>query len=821
MPNRFVLPRVLSRRCSLRSKDQLRRVATLWQRVATYHGKILHIALTCVELYAMIILRCRCVEVMKMKITENVLHYYINLLRTRDIEERNRSETDSCVNALYNAIRTMKHSRKSMVCGEDLSYLDFGYIPLNEIYWNKPEASPTIFRNSFMSEVNFRSGHCRRIWNAVFNHSNEMLMSSGQENSVILWDIGSGLAKHRWMFDRKINSLHFSPDDSLCLIATEDKIYIFDSHTYENKAVLDLMDPSDKSIISKLYLGESDIRFSINGDLLSIDRYGSLLKVWNLKKPKDRYRNICLYPTPLPGSVKIVNRQNAFTNTMNKFFIVLSSGYIAFYDHDSKMTWYNDEFEVELGKIAPNGMFCLIADHNCAAIVDAETGSIKHNLIEQELWIKQIDISPDSIYCLTLYEDNTIDIWHSSNGQHIKNINSLSTYSIKQVFFVSVDNSIQLLIYTDTTIMTYDFSNDRILNHIAYNSDVELSAVLHNNNFCCFPLNSTLVIWNLKDGRVEKLLKGYMPYISSLAISSNQEYAIIGLESGNVSIWDLQEKKIVKEYTFSYSPVMGISISNNGKMQGICYPEYMVSSLDFFGNYKIIPIEKRGIGVINSNSHIYFETGNYNKESHAYTNVEIVDSTSNEPVLRFNTDSVFPIDHFIERITLISKPMNKIACSNGKVLINQDYHTITLFDLVDKKKRVYHIGEENVITIGECIVNLAFTNENSFYILKNNNLSIWNINDDTKPYALYSFNFDKSNKRKADIGCGAYCSQTKTILYAEREIALNAFLFDCESLKEIAELHPLSHAHIIGCDFNGVITDDFTKKIINQNGGLI
>ena len=75
--------------------------------------------------------------------------------------------------------------------------------------------------------------------------------------------------------------------------------------------------------------------------------------------------------------------------------------------------------------------------------------------------------------------------------------------------------------------MTYDFSNDRILNHIAYNSDVELSAVLHNNNFCCFPLNSTLVIWNLKDGRVEKLLKGYMPYISSLAISSNQEYAIM------------------------------------------------------------------------------------------------------------------------------------------------------------------------------------------------------------------------------------------------------------------------------------------------------
>ena len=132
-----------------------------------------------------------------MKIDKNVLHYYIDLLRTGNVEERNWCEKDSCVNALYNAIRTMKHSRKNMVCGEDLSYLDFGYIPLNEVYWNKPGASPTIFRNSFMSEVNFRSGHCRRIWNTVFNHSNDMLMSSGQENSVILWYIGSGFAKHR------------------------------------------------------------------------------------------------------------------------------------------------------------------------------------------------------------------------------------------------------------------------------------------------------------------------------------------------------------------------------------------------------------------------------------------------------------------------------------------------------------------------------------------------------------------------------------------------------------------------------------------------
>lgn len=755
-----------------------------------------------------------------MKIEKNVLHYYIDLLRTRNVEERNWSETDSRVNALYNAIRTMKHSRKSIVCGEDLSYLDFGYIPLNEIYWNKPGASPTIFRNSFMSEVNFRSGHCRRIWNTVFNHSNDMLMSSGQENSVILWNIGSGLAKHRWMFDRKINSLRFSPDDSLCLIATGDKIYIFDSHTYENKAVLNLTDSSDKSVISKLYLGESDIQFGINGDLFSIDRFGSSLKLWNVHNPKDGYREICLYPAQFSSSIKIVNRCSTFTNTKNCFFAVLSSGCIALYDHDSKRTWYNDEFEVEQGIIAPNAKFCLIADHDCAAIVDAETGSIKHDLIEQELWIKHIDISPDSSYCLTVYEDNTIDIWNSSNGQHIKRINSLSMYSIKRAIFVTVDNTIQLLIYTDTAIMTYDFSNDRILKHIAYNSDVEFSAVSH-NNLCCFPLNSSLGIWNMKEGRIEKKLKGYMPYISSLAISSNQEYAIIGLDSGNASIWNLEEQKIVREFTFSNSPVIGISISNNCKMQGICYPDYMVSSLDFFENYIITPIAKQGIDVISSNSHVYFETGNYKKESHAYTNVEIVDSISNEPVLKFNTDAVFPIDPFIEYITLISKPMNRIACSNGKVLINQDYHTITLFDIADKKEKFFHIGEKKEITVGECVLALSFTDDNYFSILTNNNLSLWSINDDTKPYALYSFRSKKTNNREIEIGCGAYCSLTNTLLYAERDVALSALLIDCESLTEIAELFPLSHAHFIGCDFNGVKTDDITKVIIRQNGGLI
>ena len=64
-------------------------------------------------------------------IQKNNLHYYVGLLRMDDTKQRTSEQSDTCVTALHNIIRTMGFSRHDKICGEDFSGLDFGNIPFN------------------------------------------------------------------------------------------------------------------------------------------------------------------------------------------------------------------------------------------------------------------------------------------------------------------------------------------------------------------------------------------------------------------------------------------------------------------------------------------------------------------------------------------------------------------------------------------------------------------------------------------------------------------------------------------------------------------
>lgn len=61
-----------------------------------------------------------------MLLQKNVLHDYVNILRMKESEDRTSEQSESCVRALHNIIRTMKMSRHDKICGEDFSRLDWG-----------------------------------------------------------------------------------------------------------------------------------------------------------------------------------------------------------------------------------------------------------------------------------------------------------------------------------------------------------------------------------------------------------------------------------------------------------------------------------------------------------------------------------------------------------------------------------------------------------------------------------------------------------------------------------------------------------------------
>lgn len=175
---------------------------------------------------------------MSLDIQKNELHYYDDLLRMRDSEQRSSEQTKLCVRALHNVIRTMRFSRHDKVCGEDFSQLDFGTIPLNGIYFSNDGNNPSSFNRSVVHSHNFIDGHSSFIDAVAYSDDGKLIATGDNIGNLILWNASSGLSLEEWHLGEKINSVIFSSDDNylhIGLKSTIIRISLFGSKSYYNQ----------------------------------------------------------------------------------------------------------------------------------------------------------------------------------------------------------------------------------------------------------------------------------------------------------------------------------------------------------------------------------------------------------------------------------------------------------------------------------------------------------------------------------------------------------------------------------------------------------
>lgn len=140
-----------------------------------------------------------------MTIQKNNLHYYVDLIRN------NRQNECGC--ALNSIIHTMRLCRNNFICREDFSNLDFGYLPLNGIFFSLNGESPCSFRGSLFSEWNFRkSGHFDRVIHAKFSRDSRFLITWGKDARIIVWNIESRLPCFEYESSYQYNASGDTPD---------------------------------------------------------------------------------------------------------------------------------------------------------------------------------------------------------------------------------------------------------------------------------------------------------------------------------------------------------------------------------------------------------------------------------------------------------------------------------------------------------------------------------------------------------------------------------------------------------------------------------
>ena len=87
---------------------------------------------------------------MKFNLQKNVLHYYMDLLRSKAVTDAG--------NALNNILVTMRRNRHDRICGECFDELDFGNILLNDIFFSDDGEIPSSFNFCSINEWNIHGG---------------------------------------------------------------------------------------------------------------------------------------------------------------------------------------------------------------------------------------------------------------------------------------------------------------------------------------------------------------------------------------------------------------------------------------------------------------------------------------------------------------------------------------------------------------------------------------------------------------------------------------------------------------------------------------
>lgn len=133
---------------------------------------------------------------MSLDIQKNELHYYVDLLRLKDMEQRSTEQAKVCVKALHNVIRTMSLSRNFKICGECFDNLDFGNIILNNIYFSDNCENPSSFRKCKFSEWNVHGGLLGRLYHVEFSDDCNNIVTLSNDGKAIVWNLESRMMKN-------------------------------------------------------------------------------------------------------------------------------------------------------------------------------------------------------------------------------------------------------------------------------------------------------------------------------------------------------------------------------------------------------------------------------------------------------------------------------------------------------------------------------------------------------------------------------------------------------------------------------------------------
>lgn len=367
----------------------------------------------------------------------------------------------------------------------------------------------------------------------------------------------------------RINDMQYSPDGTILAVATTIGIWIYDTDTYQEQA---LLSNKNKGVVKILFNPEGTT-------LQSFERFGGI-SLWDI--PTRSIKNkigkassvfpIMLYSPDGLISASIDGKEVHLWDTItgqSKNILKAHSEFIRCISFSTD------------GKMIASG-----SGDGTILLWDVVTGTRKHTLTGPMDSVTKIKFSPDDRTLVSVSRQKTIKLWDTETGEIRKYLAHLGRIrqqvedkeNVEDVFF-SPDGSTIAIVSIDKSIRLWDSTSGTLLQTITYlGEDGQQEGIGKKVQNVLFSPDSKSIfslvedhkiyMWNVGTGKRIPFL-GYTGLISKGSFSPDGRTLATGSYGGKIRVWDVasgkQKKTISNISVRRYRPHDTDNISLNPK----------------------------------------------------------------------------------------------------------------------------------------------------------------------------------------------------------------------------------------------------------------